>query len=261
MIIGRVSAPIDSIKKVFMDKDSMDASIGLQFSIELLKKYRKNGLFQAFVSRVPGISGNCHVEVTVLQGVVTSCRARNQEGNIYNVDINLLLKLDKIRGPFEWKLVPLAQGEKSAVSTTEPPSSSLSGRSTGAHPILGRTTRPLSPSLSERESASGVRPIGGRTTQPLSPSLLEQFAQNKQQVNQSPNSLIPRVKATLNFNQSSSWTPTQKHALVTIYSLIDGNRSIADIKQAVAFPPQLVEEVLQVLVWIGVITLSSNYNP
>src|SRR5579864_4790683 len=124
----------------------MDASIGLEFSLELLKKYRKNGLLQAFVPRVPGISGKCHVEVTVLQGVVTSCRARNQGGNLYNVDINLLLKLDKIRGPFEWKLVPLAQGEKGAISTTEPPSPSVSERnsSTGIHPIIGRTTRPLS---------------------------------------------------------------------------------------------------------------------
>jgi len=149
MTIGRVVCANRLDKEnIFMDKDSMDASIGLQFSLELLKKYRKNGLLQAFVSRVPGISGKCHVEVAVMQGDVISCRAKNQGGNIHNVDINLLLKLDKIRGPFEWRLIPLAQGENRTTSTTQP----------------------LSPSLLVEESGSSIRPIVDRKSTRLNSS-------------------------------------------------------------------------------------------
>jgi len=242
-----------------MDKDSMDASIGLQFSLELLKKYRKDGLLQAFVSRVPGVSGKCHVEVAIMQGDVISCRAKNQGGNIYNLDINLLLKLDEIRGPFEWQLIPLTPEETRAASTTQPLSPSLWDGESGSNirPVVGRTTRSLSPSLLERESSG----IVGRTTQPLEPSLLELFEHNILQRNKSSNSPIPHVTARLTFNQTSALTPAQKHALITIYSLVDGNRSIEDIKQAVAFPPQLVEEAMQVLVWIGVIAIPSYPTP
>ena len=253
---------IHSAQKIFMDERFMDASIELGFSLELLKKYRKDGLLQAFVPRIPGISGKCHVEVTVMQGDVVSCRAKNQQGQIHNVDINLLLKLDEIRGPFAWKLFPSAQREKRDTSTTQPLPQYLSEQDSGSgiRPITGRTTQPLPQYLSERDSGSGIRPITGRTTRPLSSSLLQRFEQYNGQPDKSSHSPIPRVTARLNFSQASSWTPGQKQALISVYSLIDGNRCVDDIKQVVNFSPQTVEEILRVLVWIGVIAISPPPN-
>ena len=193
-----------------MDKDSIDASVGLRFTLELLKRYRESGLLQAWVSHLPRISGKCQASITVIRGEVTSCLARDRKEHIYTVNINVLLKLDKDRGPFEWNLLPLAQVEKLA-------------------------------------------PAPQRT----SPLLLGQSGENSIHLSKRSNSPIPYVTAKFDFNLLISWAPEQKKALFILYSLVDGNRTIEDIKQAVSLPSHLVEEGLRVLISMNVIAISS----
>jgi hypothetical protein len=197
-----------------MDKDGIDASIGLQFSLELLKNYQENALMQAWVSRLPGISGKCEVAITIVQGTVTSCLAKDQKGQMYTVDIHMLLKLDKDRGPFEWKLLPLAPSEKTS-------------------------------SLSQRHSPPSQE--------------LEYPEQNRNShyTYKSFNSARPYPTAKLNFSLRSSWTSEQKQILFLLYSLVDGKRTIEDIKQAVSLPPQFVEEGLRILASLDVIAIPS----
>ena len=192
-----------------MDKDHIDASVGLRFSLELLKKYQESGLMQALIARLPGISGKCGVSITIIGGKVISCLAKDQKGRIYTVDINMLLKLDKDRGPFEWNLLPLAQTEKA--------------------PPLSQQSLPVQ----------------------------EQFSQNNAHIYKPFNSPIPYAIANLNLNLLTSWTPEQKQALFRLYSLVDGNRTVDDIKKAISLSSQLVEEGLQVLVSMNVIAISS----
>jgi hypothetical protein len=193
-----------------MDKDSIDASVGLRFSLELLKKYQESGLLQAVVSRLPGVSGKCEVSITIMQGTVTSCLAKDQKGHIYTVDINVLLKIDKDRGPFEWNLLPLAEQTHSS---------------------------------SEELPLPIPRP--------------EQSRQHRNYTYKPFNSPTPYIIANLNLNLLTSWTPEQRQALFKLYSLVDGHKTIDDIKQAVSLSSELVEEGLRVLVSMNVIAISS----
>ena len=214
MMFGSVCEQMDSTKEICMDKDYMDASIGLQFSLELLKRYRESGLLQAQISGLPGISGKGNVEITILQGDVTSCLARDQQGRPFRVDLEVLLRLEKVRGPFGWNLFPFTQGEQRV-------------------PV----PQHLSHSLPRQE-----------------PGLL---GENTLQTGQLSSYLIPCITAKLRFKQVAAWTPNQKHALLTIYSLVDGKRTVEDIKRDVSFSSQYVEKGLRVLAGINVIRISS----
>jgi hypothetical protein len=191
-----------------MNKDSIDASIGLRFTLELLKRYRESGLLQATISRLPGISGKCQISITVIRGEVVSCLAKDQKGQRYTVHIQVLLKLDKDRGPFEWTLLPLAQVEKLVF-----------------------------------------------TPQQISPFLPRQPGQNNIHPNKLSDSSIPHVIADFDFKRFKSWDPKPQKALFILYSLVDGKRTIKDIKQVFPLPSQLVEEGLHVLLSINAIAI------
>jgi hypothetical protein len=88
-------------------KDNIDASIGLAFSLTLFERYRKTGLMQAEIHHVPGIRGRCKGYLHLVEGKVVSCYIEDKEGQRQSIGKDILIKVDKDRGPFEWSLAPL----------------------------------------------------------------------------------------------------------------------------------------------------------
>lgn len=66
---------------------------------------------------------------------------------------------------------------------------------------------------------------------------------------------VPKIVATLREEWLSNWTPQQKDMLFTIFNMIDGTRTIEDIRRMAPFPPDLVDELLQILLQLKVIVI------
>lgn len=90
-----------------MSNEHFDASAGLMFSVRLFEKYRKNGLLQAKLHHVPGISGHCQGYVLFVEGMVTSCYVEDTNNRQYLISKQTLIDVDEKRGPFDWRLQPL----------------------------------------------------------------------------------------------------------------------------------------------------------
>ena len=69
---------------------------------------------------------------------------------------------------------------------------------------------------------------------------------------------VPVVIAPLHGEQLHGWTSAQKQMLHSTFDLIDGKRTIQEIKACLAFAPQVVDEELQMLHALRVITISSS---
>jgi hypothetical protein len=55
-----------------VDKDGIDASIGLAFSLDLFRRYKRSGILQAELCRLPGMSGSGVVSLHLVGVIVTS---------------------------------------------------------------------------------------------------------------------------------------------------------------------------------------------
>jgi hypothetical protein len=86
-----------------MDANSIDASIGLEFSLELFKAYKASGTLQALFIRVPGIQKNSLASLQLVEGAVVACFIEERSGQRLPVTRDMLIQLDNERGPFEWK--------------------------------------------------------------------------------------------------------------------------------------------------------------
>lgn len=71
------------------------------------------------------------------------------------------------------------------------------------------------------------------------------------------NEPIPRRIAALNVTQLQGWSPMQRMMLSLIYESIDGQRSIAEIKEVIPLNPAVIEEGLRILFTLNVISISS----
>ena len=89
-----------------MDKDNIDASLGLAFSLALFEQYRKNGLLQAEVHHVPGYRGRCKGFLHLVEGKVATCFIEDKHGQRHQISKDTLIRTDNDRGPFEWVLTP-----------------------------------------------------------------------------------------------------------------------------------------------------------
>ena len=89
-------------------------------------------------------------------------------------------------------------------------------------------------------------------TAQMPPSATEAAAQ-PQPVFRSP---IPQpLVYILDQQQLQAWTPQQQHYLQQIFSLIDGRRSIDEIKYILPLPPPIVDEAIRVLIALRAITV------
>jgi hypothetical protein len=183
----------------------MDASVGLTFSLQLFRSYRRNGVLQASIRHMPGVKGACTAYVYLSSGSVTACYLEDRRGQRLLYAIEDLCRIDDERGPFEW----IFQEQ------------SLSSR----------------PQLSASPSSEPLTAIA--------PSSLEQDA------------LIPRVVATLRWEHFNHWTPEQKLLLQNVWKSIDGRRCIQDIKASLPYPPQAVNDIVQILLKLHIVVLTS----
>lgn len=89
-----------------MSKDGIDASLGLAFSLELFKRYQRDGLLQAELPRAFGLPRRCKAFLHLARGEVVSVYLEDQQGQRYSSDKESLCRLDAEKGPFEWIFVP-----------------------------------------------------------------------------------------------------------------------------------------------------------
>jgi len=62
-----------------------------------------------------------------------------------------------------------------------------------------------------------------------------------------PHPPVPHIIALLDLDKLRGWSPMHKQILFQVYQIIDGQRSIEDIKRMLPFPPYVVEEALHIL--------------
>lgn len=191
-----------------MGNDDIDASLGLTFSLELFKRYRKNGILQAEIPRFPGIRGGCSAFLHLVDGEIVSIYLEDKKKQRYSSDKETLCRLDREKGPFEWILVsaPAVVTQYSPTNWSQP-----------------------------QEQLPFPQPL-------FSPT---------------PRSPIPRIIAVLPHDLLNAWTPQQKDALYTVLMIINGERTIEDIKQAAHLPHDLVDELLRMLLELNVISISA----
>src|SRR5579859_721268 len=91
---------------------------------------------------------------------------------------------------------------------------------------------------------------------PVSPSPMESSG-NVSPPSEFADSMRPTVVATLHWEQLSNWTPEQKQILYNILMVIDGRRTIQEIKAHPTLSPQIVNEALRILLALHVIAISS----
>lgn len=188
-----------------VDKNSMDASVGLTFSLQLFQRYRRNGILQASIRHMPGVQGARIAYIQLIAGSVTACYLEDKHGQRTTVSIESLCQVDHDWGPFEWVFQPQSAPVRSQTSSLFP---------AGLPP----------------DPSSG----------PPDTDLL-----------------IPRVVASLRMDQFKHWTPEQRMLLQQVWQYIDGKRTIQDMKAGLPYPPQVVQDVVQILLTASLIVLVS----
>jgi hypothetical protein len=197
-----------------VNDESIDASIGLMLSLPLFERYRKSGVLQATLRRLPGVRGPAIVQVRLVEGKVVACEIDDSLGQHHTTTLAFLVRHDQEKGPFDWKLIPYstpssqAQGKPSLRTSPPLPTEENSGIQTGSQPRI----------------AAGERDVH-----------------------------IPRIIAQLQIEQVSSWESHYQLVLYTVYSWIDGRHSIEEIKSNIALPPQVVDEACRILLLLKVI--------
>ena len=58
-LVAQITQLLRGNKGVCVNEDHIDASVGLTLSLRLFERYRKNGILQASIRRIPGFRGPC----------------------------------------------------------------------------------------------------------------------------------------------------------------------------------------------------------
>lgn len=192
-----------------MSKDGIDASLGLAFSLELFKRYRKGGMLQAELPRMPGVRGSCQAFLHLVDGEIISVYVEDKQMQRYSSDKETLCRLDREKGPFEWILIsqPVASNQPQSTSQAQPE---------------------------------------------------EQLPFPNQFAYTPPHSPIPKIVAVFPHDLLSAWSSQQKDALYTVLMIINGERTIEDIKRTAHLPLDLVDELLRILLELHVISMSAQ---
>jgi hypothetical protein len=206
--------------RMLSGNDNIDASVGLSFSLEIFKRYRRTGLLKAQVHHVPGIPGPCKAYIQLIDGFVSSCIIINKRGQRIPSHQTILCQLDNERGPFEWRFQatqPSPTLEESVKLNAVVRPGKLENRLNVAEPRMKRVESP-------REALN----IGA----------------------------IPKILSYPQWNMLHAWSPAQKKMLYDILTTIDGTRTIEEIKANLPLSNSFVEDALRVLLMMKVITLS-----
>src|SRR5690242_6240184 len=127
-----------------MSKDGIDASVGLAFSLKLFHHYRGSGILQAKVHRVPGVQGQGMAYLQLTQGTVVACDIDDMQGQRFHFAPDVLCRIDKEKGPFEWtfQALPLSHTPEPALS--EAPQPAFSSPSSSSDSRIPRVIATLS---------------------------------------------------------------------------------------------------------------------
>jgi hypothetical protein len=68
---------------------------------------------------------------------------------------------------------------------------------------------------------------------------------------------IPKAVAPLRWEQFKDWTHEQRVLLQYVWKSIDGKRTIQDVKASLPYPPPMVNDILQILLTLRIIVLTS----
>jgi hypothetical protein len=68
---------------------------------------------------------------------------------------------------------------------------------------------------------------------------------------------IPKAVAPLRWEQFKDWTPEQRLLLQYVWKSINGKRTIQEMKASLPYPPQMVNDILQILLTWRIIVLAS----
>lgn len=206
-----------------MDKDNIDASAGLTFSLKLFYHYRKSGLLQASIRHVPGISGQCKAYLQLVNGTVVACFVDDRRGQRHQISPDVLGRVDDERGPFEWSFQP-----QPVPSSAVPAEQSAS---------FEQTTMPIQPTTGAQSSSM--------------PPQMEPFLPSMQDVG------VPTVVAPLEWARLSHWTLQERQLLYTVLNAIDGKQTVQAIKASLPLAPQIIDESLHILQTLNVVIISS----
>ncbi len=99
-----------------MDNDGIDASIGLAFSLDIFRRYKRSGILQAELRRIPGMLGPSVASLHLVQGAVASCYLEDKNGLRSSVSKDVLIRFDNEKGPFEWRFLFPSSGEQAELA-------------------------------------------------------------------------------------------------------------------------------------------------
>ena len=68
---------------------------------------------------------------------------------------------------------------------------------------------------------------------------------------------VPKAITSLRWDQFKDWTPEQRAVLQSVWICIDGKRTVQEIKVSLPYPPSSVNDVLQILLTLRMILLTS----
>lgn len=214
-----------------MDYENIDASLGLTFSLEAFRQYRKTGILQARVRSIPGMRGGGTAYLHLKDGIVVSCYVESDRGVQAVVSPETLCQVDQERGPFDWTL-HLHHVDPVPPQMIQPfsPASEQKHDKQSMPGALADDTSIRYPGNAHSPSLSGKEPLHDNA--------------------------IPRIVNTLSWELLDHWPLQQKQVFFTIWSSIDGKSSVQMIKMRLQIQSALVEDALRLLLNWNIITLS-----
>lgn len=206
-----------------MDKDSIDVSIGLAFTLELLKRRRISGTLRAKLPRVSSLPRDGMAFLQIIDGIVIICQVEDKHGQVRPIPAATLTKLDTDKGPFEW----VFQNTPSV-----PPPSQAS---------------PVTPQYIPVPPQPPLRP-----EHTFSPAII-----HTPQPGYLTDTAIPRAIAPLRWEKLQHLTYQNKIKLYNVWKAIDGRKSIDEIKFLLReqVSSNAINEIFRVLLSLQVIVI------
>ncbi len=99
---------------------SLDASIGLNKILLILRQYSQTGMLQAEISRLPGIKGSGICSLWIVDGEPVSCFIETKTSEQKSLSPSALARFDKDKGPFDWQFYPQQRQEQKSTTASLP---------------------------------------------------------------------------------------------------------------------------------------------
>lgn len=195
-----------------MSKDGIDASLGLAFSLELFKQYRKSGLLRSELRQIPGFRGPGTACLELVEGSITASYIEDKQGQRTTISSSALIQLDKEKGPFKWRL--------------SSPSSQPAQMSSATPSVQWSSATPPISTPQSQSFASGF--------------MLAMIT----------DAAIPVIVAPLNREWLRDLTLQQRQMLQLVWNAIDGQRTVGQIKALTqsSIPVSVVDAALRFLI-------------